>query len=175
MSQRKLVYMALLVAQGVILSLVESMLPFSIGIIPGARLGLANSITLIALYTLPVRDAILMAYMRLLISSLFGGGASMFIYSFAGVTLSLFVSILAIKLFPKSVSVVGVSVLGGFMHNLGQLLIAVVMTKTWSTMLYLPILGIAGVFSGLGIGIVVSYLLKHVAVFDRIKTEFKES
>ena len=159
---QRLVYIALLAAQAVIISILERAIPFPFAIAPGAKIGLANIITCMALYTLSVRDAGKVVAIRLILAALLGGNLSSFMYSASGAFLS-FVGMLAVKqLGPKRISLIGVSVAGAVMHNVGQLLIASWIAQTWTVLLYLPVLSFIGILSGIAIGIIANYLLTHV-------------
>jgi uncharacterized membrane protein len=159
---QRLVYIALLAAQAVIISLVERAIPFPFAFAPGAKLGLANIITCMALYTLSVRDTTKVVAIRLTLAALLGGNLSSFMYSASGGILSLLGMLLVKQLGPNRISLIGVSVAGAIMHNVGQLLIASWIAQTWTVLLYLPVLSFIGILSGIAIGITANYLLTHV-------------
>lgn len=159
---QRLVYIALLAAQAVIISILERAIPFPFAFAPGAKIGLANIITCMALYTLSVRDVGKVVAIRLILAALLGGNLSSFMYSAAGSILSL-LGMLAVKqLGPSRISLIGVSVAGAIMHNIGQLAIASWIAQTWTVLLYLPVLSFLGILSGIAIGIMANYLLTHV-------------
>ena len=85
---KRLIYISLLAAQGVVITMLERAIPFPFAFAPGAKRGLANIITLLAIFTLPYKDSFKVVWMRLLISTLLGGTLSTFLYSFAGAFLS---------------------------------------------------------------------------------------
>ena len=116
----RIIILSLFVAQSLVLYIVEGMLPVPF-IAPGAKLGLANLITVIALYALPKkRDACLILLLRVALSTAFGGGINAFLYSAAGAAFSL-VSMIALKRAGRF-SLIGVSAAGGVFHNLGQVI-----------------------------------------------------
>ncbi|WP_088810699.1 MULTISPECIES: flavinylation system FAD exporter subunit EetB [Listeria] len=159
---KRLVYIALLAAQAVVISLLERAIPFPFAFAPGAKLGLSNIITCISLYTLSTKDAFMIVCIRLVLSTLLGGTISTFLYSAAGALLS-FVGMWAVqKLGPKRVSIIGVSTTGGILHNVGQLVVASWIAGSWNVMLYLPVLSFIGILSGIAIGIAANYLLQNV-------------
>ncbi|PXW88454.1 heptaprenyl diphosphate synthase [Streptohalobacillus salinus] len=159
---QRLVYIALLASQAVVIGLVERAIPSPFFFAPGAKLGLANIITVMALYTLPTKDTIKVVVIRLLLQTLLGGTLSTFFYSASGAALS-FIGMWFIKLLPqKAVSLIGVSATGAVLHNVGQLLIASVIAQTFSVMLYLPVLSLIGILTGIAIGITANYLLTHI-------------
>ena len=159
---QRLVYIALLAAQAVIISLIERAIPFPFAFAPGAKLGLANIITCMALYTLSVRDTTKVVAIRLTLAALLGGNLSSFMYSASGGILSLLGMLVVKQLGPNRISLIGVSVAGAIMHNVGQLLIASWIAQTWTVLLYLPVLSFIGILSGIAIGITANYLLTHV-------------
>jgi len=167
----KMVYIALLVAQGVVLGLLERMIPFPFAIAPGAKLGLANLITVISLFTLSKRDSFLLVWLRLLLTTFLGGTASTLIFSAAGAMCSYFGMLLVKQLGPKRVSVIGISATGGFLHNVGQLVMQSLLYGSWGIMLYLPILSIVGILAGIALGIAANYLLLHVRTLAKFKLE----
>lgn len=170
---KKLIYISLLVAQGVIIGLLENMIPFPFAIAPGAKLGLANLITIIAIFTLTKRESFLLVCMRLLLTTLLGGTISTFIYSAAGALLSFFGMILVKKLGPERVSVIGISSVGGFLHNVGQLMVASFIAHSWIVMLYLPILSGIGILAGIAVGIAANYLLKNIKILQQFQADLE--
>ncbi|NMA91197.1 MAG: Gx transporter family protein [Amphibacillus sp.] len=159
---QRLVYIALLAAQAVIISLIERSIPSPFFFMPGAKIGLANIITCIALYTLTVKDAAKVVLIRIVLATLLGGTLSTFIYSATGALFS-FISMLFIKKIKfLPISLIGVSMVGAVFHNVGQLFIASWIAQTFAVMLYLPVQSVIGIFTGLAIGITANYLLKHV-------------
>ncbi|EFU74416.1 MAG: Gx transporter family protein [Leuconostoc mesenteroides] len=170
---RKLIFISLLVAQGVIIGLIENMIPYPFGFAPGAKLGLANLITIIALFTMPKKDSFTLIWLRLLLTTLLGGTLSTFLYSMSGALLSYFGMLLVKQLGPKRVSIVGISAVGGFMHNVGQLVTASFIAQSWTVMLYLPILSFLGILSGIAIGIAANYLLQRVETLQAFRREYE--
>ena len=168
---KRLIYISLLAAQGVVITMLERAIPFPFAFAPGAKLGLANIITLLAIFTLPYKDSFKVVWMRLLISTLLGGTLSTFLYSFAGAFLSYGGMLLVRLLGPKRVSVIGISATGGILHNVGQLAMASLIAQSFSVMLYLPILSITGIFSGVAVGVAANYLLEHVSTIRQFQSE----
>ncbi|MEK0151730.1 Gx transporter family protein [Tetragenococcus halophilus] len=171
---RKIIFISLLIAQGVVLGLIENMIPYPFAFAPGAKLGLANLITIIALFTMSKKDSFLLVCLRLILITLLGGTLSTFLYSMSGAMLSYFGMLLVKKIGPKYVSIIGISATGGFMHNVGQLLTASFIAQTWSVLLYLPILSFLGILSGIAIGIAANYLLRRVDTLRRFQNEHEQ-
>lgn len=158
----KMVYIGLLVAQALVLHIFERLIPVPF-ITPGAKLGLSNLITVVALYTLDnKRDAFLVVLLKLTLSTMFGGNLSSFMYSAAGGVLSFLAMILVKEGFKDKVSIVGVSATGAIFHNVGQLIIASLIVKNIGVMLYLPILSTVGIVTGIFIGIAANYIVAHL-------------
>lgn len=159
---KRLVYIALLAAQAVVIGLLERAIPFPFAFAPGAKLGLSNIITCISLYTLSFKDTFIIVAIRLVLATLLGGTISTFLYSASGAIISLLGMFLVKQLGPKRISIIGVSTTGGILHNVGQLLVASFLAKSWNVMLYLPFLSFIGILSGIAVGIAANYLLKNV-------------
>lgn len=165
----RIVYIGLLVAQALVLHLFERMIPVPF-IAPGARLGLANLITVIAIYTLDSKkDAFLVLFLRLTLSTMFGGNLSSFMYSVAGGILSFLAMVFVKEVFKDKVSIIGVSASGAIFHNVGQLLIASSIVKNIGVMLYLPILSAMGIGTGVFIGITANYVVGHLKKLPMFK------
>lgn len=170
---RKLIYISLLVAQGVVIGLLENMIPYPFGFAPGAKLGLTNLITIIAIFTMPKKSSFLLVCMRLILTTLLGGTLSTFLYSMSGALLSYGAMLLMKTLGPKRVSIIGISAAGGFMHNVGQLFMATFIAQSWPVMMYLPILSFLGILSGIAIGIAANYLIRHVHTIRHFQKEYE--
>lgn len=156
----RIAYFGVFTALALIFSYVETLIPFQIGI-PGVKLGLANLIIVIALYKLSLKETWLLAVTRVLLSGFIFGNYFSIIYSLAGSALSLLVMNYLKK--RGGFSVMGISLAGGTAHNMGQLLVAMVVVETYSVAYYLPVLLIAGVITGLIIGFVAAEMLKRLA------------
>lgn len=166
---QKMIYISLLSAQAVILGLIELSIPSPFAFAPGAKLGIANIITLVAIYTLPLRDSLKVVWMRLIMTTLLGGTLSTFLYSAMGAMFS-FLGMVLVKVMGRSkISVIGVSASGGILHNLGQLITASIIAQTWTVLLYLPVLSFMGILSGMAVGIAGNFLLNHVSTLRKFR------
>ena len=163
---RKLVFIALLTAQGIILGLLEQAIPFPFTFAPGAKLGLANIVTLISLYTLSFKEVVLVVVMKTLMTTVLGGTFSTLLYSGMGALVSFIGMYLVMQLGEKRVSMIGVSATGGILHNVGQLMVASWMAKSWTVLLYLPAMSVVGIFAGVAIGIAANYAITHVKLLQ---------
>ncbi len=153
-------YFGVFTALALIFSYVESLIPFHIGM-PGVKLGLANLIIVIALYKMNVKAAYLLSVTRVVLSGFMFGSLFGILYSLAGGLLSL--TVMAVLKKSNGFSVMGVSIAGGVSHNIGQLVVAMLVVETYSVMYYLPVLLTAGLITGLLIGITANEMLKRLA------------
>jgi heptaprenyl diphosphate synthase len=154
----------MLVALAFVFSYVETLLPVNIGI-PGAKLGLANLVVIVAIYTIGARDAFLLSMVRILLVACTFGNFYSFLYSLAGGTLSFLVMVLAKRL--DFFSPRGVSVLGGIFHNVGQIFVAIVLLETSQLLYYLPVLVLAGTGSGIAIGLLSSMIIVRIKKYEK--------
>lgn len=146
----RMVTLAICVSVAMVLSYVETLIPTFVAI-PGVKIGLANIATVFALYTLGGWQACTVSAVRVCLSCILFGNTFGFIYSAAGALLSLITMLLLSMI--RRFSPVGVSVAGGIMHNVGQILAAMAVMGTASLIGYLPVLIISGTIAGAVIGI----------------------
>lgn len=158
----KMVYIALLVAQAMVVFKVEEMVPIPFPAIPGAKLGLANIFTLVSLYTLSLGETFLVVLLRSLLVMLVSSNPGAFIYSFTGAMLALFSMAILKTVFRERLSRIGVSVAGAFAHNLGQLLAAALMVMEPRILMYLPALTLIALPTGFFVGLTANYLIDHI-------------
>lgn len=145
---KKIAFCAVMVALALALSYAERFIPLQLVIpLPGIKLGLANVVTLVALYRLRRRYALAILVPRCILGALFGGGITGLLFSLTGGLLALFVMSLAKKV--SIFSVYGVSILGAAAHNLGQILAAMVLLRSVYVAAYLPWLLIAAIVTGI--------------------------
>ena len=156
----KVAYFGVFTTLALIFSYVETLIPIQFGI-PGVKLGLANLIIVIALYRMKLSEAYLLSIVRVLLAGFIFGNYFSIIYSLAGGLLS--ITVMALLRKKGGFSVIGVSIAGGVFHNIGQLIIASVIVETFSVMYYVPVLLIAGLVTGLLIGIASDGMLKRLA------------
>lgn len=148
------------VALAFVFSRLESLLPNPLeGIVPGLKLGLANLVVMIALLRLGFLPAAAISLLRVLLTAFTFGNLSMFFYSLAGAALSLLVMQLmkSLRFFGST----GISILGGLAHNLGQILVAMLVLGS-SLLYYLPYLILGGSVSGLIIGLLAALILRRL-------------
>lgn len=155
----KVTYVALMVSLALIFSYVEAIIPYNPGI-PGVKLGIANVVTVIALYKFTWKEAATVSIIRVLIAGLLFNGLFGAMYALAGALVSLATMILLRK--TNLFSVVGVSMAGGVMHNLGQLLIAAALIEDIRIFMYFPVLLFSGIAAGIAIGVAATMILKVI-------------
>lgn len=156
---RLVTYSAVLAALGLIFSYIEVLIPFNMGI-PGVKLGIANLVVIVALYALGNRYAFAINMIRVVVAGLLFTGLFGMLYSLAGAILS-FAGMAALKK-TGLFSVTGVSLCGGVLHNLGQIIVAAVVISNVKVFAYFPLLIISGVISGAIIGIIAWLILRRL-------------
>lgn len=152
---KRITYLSLLIAIAIILGYFETFIPINFGI-PGAKLGLANLIGLIALYRFGFRDALIITLLRVFIIASVFTNYYMFLYSLSGALLSLVIMVLLKK--TKLFSTLIISISGAIFHNLGQILVALIFYG-FNIIYYLPYLIILSLITGSVIGILGQIIL----------------
>ena len=156
-ASRKIALCAMLMALAMIFSYVEVLIPINLGV-PGIKLGIANLVVVVGLFFLPAGEVLMISVARILLMDyLFGNGMSI-LYSLAGGLLSFLVMFLLkhIKGFT------GVSIAGGVTHNVAQICVAALVVQNRKLFYYLPALLVAGVITGMLIGILSDRILSAV-------------
>lgn len=156
---KKVAYLGVFTALALVLGWLESLVPIY-PLVPGMKIGLANVVTLLVLYRFGWKEAGCVNLLRVCLSGILFGNLSLVLYSLAGAVLSL-VSMILLKKTDRF-SLTGVSVAGGVMHNLGQLLMAVILMKNGIIAYYVPVLLITGTVSGVLIGMAGAFLHRHL-------------
>jgi heptaprenyl diphosphate synthase len=164
---RKMVYMGLLISLAMTLSYFERFIPLPYSV-PGMKLGLANIITVTCIMYFKKREVFMIVISRILLTALIIGSMMSFFYSLSGGVLSSLGMLFVYRYFGNKVSTIGISVFGGVLHNVGQLLVLNVITgRTTIALYYAPILMIAGILTGVFVGVASMYFIKHVKVIFR--------
>ena len=162
---QRLARAALLTALALGLSWMERFIPLQLLVpLPGIKLGLANLVTLFALYFLGGRMALAILCVRCLLGSLFGGGVTAFCFSIIGGLLALAVMAAARRL--PLLSVYGVSILGAAAHHVGQILVAVALLRSGYVVAYLPFLLLVAIATGFLTGAISSALFRAMLAAD---------
>ncbi len=162
MKTKKLVQLSLLTAIALSIFIVELQIPNPLPL-PGIKLGLANIVTLYVIYRYRAKEALLVLMARIILGSLFSGNLMAIMYSLGGgICCFIVMSVLHGKIEEKYIFIV--SILGACAHNIGQIIIAIFITKTLAIMMYLSWLLLSAMITGLFIGLCTQYLLKSRAI-----------
>lgn len=157
---RRIALLGVLTSVALVLSYLEVMLPPISTAVPGIKMGLPNIIIIFLLYKFGLKEAVTVSLIRVFIVALLLGNVMTLAYSVAGAVLSLGL----MTLFKKFdfFSQVGVSIIGGISHNLGQILVAIFLFDTIQIGYYMIVLSITGTIAGVVIGIISSILVKKL-------------
>lgn len=156
---KKVATCGMLVALAFIFSYVEMLIPFSFGI-PGIKLGLANLVVLSCIYLIQPGEVLIILLSRIFLAGFLFGNMSTIIYSLAGGILS-FIIMLTVKKIDKF-SIIGVSILGGISHNIGQIIVAVIAVSNLKIAFILPVLLLSGSVTGALVGIISKSVIKKL-------------
>ena len=157
---KKIALLGVLTTLALVLSYLETLLPPLSTVAPGIKIGLPNIVIVLLLYRFGVVETVVVSIMRVFIVSLMFGNVMTLAYSLVGAILSITLMKLMMKI--KLFSEVGVSVVGGISHNLGQILVAIFLFDTVQIGYYMIILSITGTIAGVVVGIISSILLKKL-------------
>ena len=157
---QRLTRAALLTAIALTIFMVEAQIPAPIPV-PGVKLGLANIITVYAIYILGPADALMILISRIFLGAVFSGQMMTLLYSLGG-GLCCFAAMLVLKLFLDKGHIWLASPVSAIFHNLGQLMVAAAVMKTWAVLAYLPYLVLAGVCAGLFTGLCAQFLIRRL-------------
>lgn len=178
---KKTVELGFFLAVALILSYIESLIPISFGM-PGIKLGLPNAVIILLLYNQDtietgnnvvegnrkntygnVKEAVLVNSLRIVLSGFLFSNLYAILYALSGAFFSLIAMLIGKKL--NCLSVVGVSVLGGVFHNVGQIFVAMFIVETFAVCYYLPFLIISGTLTGALLGVIVMEITPYLVHF----------
>jgi len=160
---KKLVLNSVLISLAMILSYVERLFPVTLIIpLPGVKIGLANIVTVFALFYLDAKSAIIINIIRCMLVSILFGSVSSFLFSIFGTAASLLVMIALMPGCGKYFSMSGISIAGAAAHNIGQIVAAFILIRSTGIFSYLTILLISSIFTGFLTSVVSSSLLTHI-------------
>jgi heptaprenyl diphosphate synthase len=157
MNVKRLTRAAVLTAIALTIFMVELQIP-SIVPIPGVKLGLSNIVTVYAMFLLGAADTLAILLVRILLGSIFSGNLMSLFYSLSGGLLC-YLSMLVMRKIVTEKQIWVCSVIGAIAHNIGQMAAAIVVTKTPSLLVYLPVLLISGVITGAFTGLCAQFLV----------------
>ncbi len=157
MKVRRLTEIALLATVALIIFVIELRIPNPFPI-PGMKLGLANIVTVYAIFRYRPSETALITAVRLLLGAIFGGNPSALLYSAAGAVCCLIGMLLLRRVLPEK-QVWLCSVIGALLHNIGQITAAMLIMRSLVVIAYLPILLAAGSLAGAFTGLCAQLLL----------------
>ena len=153
----------ILIAMALALSFAERWLPLGILVpLPGIKLGLANVVTMFALFFFNWQSALTVTVLRCLLASIFYGGMISLALSLSGGLLALLVMAALKKINEKWISLIGISIGGAAAHNLGQVIMAAILLQSQAVLYYLVILLLTSVVTGLLTGTIAQYLFSKL-------------
>jgi len=159
---KKLVLMGLFISMALILHYIEGFFPVLVPGVPGAKLGLANILTLVTLVVFGWREAFIVVVIRSILGPILGGAPTGILYSMAGGVLSAVVMAFLYRILGNKVSLFGVSIAGAVFHNIGQLLVASLLFSNFYLFTYLPIMTMIALPTGFFVGLSARYIIKYV-------------
>ena len=159
MKPKRVAFLGLCVALSMILSYFEGLVPPLIAI-PGIKIGFANLVAVFMLYRVSSKETVAVSMIRVILVNVLFGTAMTLIFSLAGAACSLVGMILLKK--SEKFTPVAVSVVGGVLHNIGQILTAMILLETSQIIFYLPVLLISGTVAGVVIGIIAAVIAKRL-------------
>lgn len=168
----KMMLIILIGSLAIVLGIIEAMIPVRLPI-PGAKLGLANIMIVIGLYYLDGKDMLTVIILKTFLTTLLLGTFSMFAYGFVGALLSYATMMTAFKLLKDKISLLGICVLGGVMHNIGQIIVAMILIKTNAVAYYMMFLLPLGAVTGIVVGIVAKLVMPRLNEFELFKKHYK--
>ena len=159
MQTRKLTRMALLTAIALTIFMIEAQIPALVPI-PGVKLGLANIVTVFAVFTMGSKEGAMILAARIFLGAVFAGNFSTIFYSAAGGACAILVTIGLKRILTKNQLWVA-GALGAVAHSIGQMAVAVAMTGTPGLLVYLPVMILCGIITGLFTGLCAQFLVKR--------------
>ena len=159
MRTRRLTWDALLTAIALTIFMIEARLP-ALAPVPGVKLGLANIVTLYAMFALGPVDALGILLARVLLGGMFAGQLMTLLYSLSGGLLCWLLTLFLRKVMTHQ-QIWLCNIFGAVAHNVGQIIAAIAVTRTPSLIVYLPILMVSGMIAGAFTGFAAQFLINH--------------
>ena len=160
MKTKDLLRMALLTAVALIIFMVEAQIPAPVPV-PGVKLGLANVVTVYAVFVLGPARTLMVLLCRVFLGAVFSGQMMTLLYSLGGGLLCWCVMCLLCKVLTEN-QIWVCSVFGAICHNIGQMIVAVAITRTPTLLSYLPVLLVSGILTGAFTGFAAQFLIAHL-------------
>lgn len=162
MKNKKLAVYGLFIALAFVFGYIENLIPIPMPI-PNMKLGIANIITIVVLYKLDIKSAVLVTSIRILLLSISFGNPYSMLYSFSGAAFS--ISIMTI-LKKFKFHILTVSMMGAVLHNIGQILVAVFVIETSELFYLIPVMSLIAGLSGILMGGLASAMIKRVKLVE---------
>lgn len=166
MNTRKLTRMALLTAIALTIFMIEAQIPALVPI-PGVKLGLANIVTVFAVFAMGPKEAAAILFVRIFLGAVFAGNFSTIFYSAAGGSLAILTTIGLRKILKKNQLWVA-GCLGAVAHSIGQMAMAMLLLGTPSLAVYLPVMIAISIFTGLFTGLCAQFLVNRGTLWKTI-------
>lgn len=160
MDAKKLTKLAILTGIALIIFIIELRIPDLVPI-PGAKLGLANIITVYAVYKYKAGEVFMIVFSRVILGSVFGGNISALIYSMTGALVCLCGMLLVKKVIPEKYIWL-CSIIGALLHNTGQTAAAVLMMRSFAVLSVYPFLIITGCIAGAFTGLCAQFIVNRI-------------
>lgn len=159
---KKMVFLAILTALGVVLGVIDAQIGSFVTLVPFAKIGLANIVILLSILYFSFTDAFTMAILKSLLVGLILGSISTFLIGFTGTMFSFFSMWLLHKLGRESISLIGISVIGGVMHSVGQIIAVMTFYRSAAAIVFVPQFLVVSVATGIVIGLLTSQVRRYV-------------
>ena len=159
MKTKKLTLLALLAAIALTIFMVEAQIPALVPI-PGVKLGLANIVTVFAVFALGAKEGAAVLFVRIFLGAVFAGNFSTIFYSAAGGACAIGVTILLKKVLTKKQLWVA-GALGAIAHSIGQMAMAMALTGTPGLIAYLPVMIVVSILTGTFTGLCAQFLVNR--------------
>lgn len=159
MKTKKIALLGVLTAVALTIFMIEAQIPPVVPI-PGVKLGLANIVTVFAVFALGPREGAAVLVCRVFLGAVFAGNFSSILYSAAGGACAILTTVGLKKLLQPS-QIWAAGCLGAIAHSVGQMAVVVAVTMTPGVLLYLPVLIVISVFTGLFTGLCAQFLVNH--------------
>ena len=159
MKVKKMTLLALLSAIALTIFMVEAQIPALVPI-PGVKLGLANIVTVFAVFALGAKEGVIVLFIRIFLGAVFAGNFSTILYSASGGALAILVTI-GLRKILKENQLWAAGCLGSIAHSVGQMIAAIAITRTAGLLVYLPVMIVISIFTGLFTGLCAQYLVKR--------------
>ncbi len=159
MKTRKIALLGLLTAIALTIFMIEAQIPPVVPI-PGVKLGLSNIVTVFTVFTMGPASGAAVLVCRIFLGAVFAGNFSTILYSAAGGALAILVTI-GLRKILKENQLWAAGCLGAIAHSIGQMIVAIAVTRTAGLLIYLPVMIVISIFTGLFTGFCAQFLVKR--------------